>query len=89
MYHPAAALRGAEIERQSYEDVAKVPQVLLDVRARRDAAGTAPVPAAAAATSAPTTSIESNSAADAGGRGHAPALALAPAREPAPDITIF
>jgi DNA polymerase len=37
MYHPAAALRGAEVERQSYEDVAKVPQVLLDVRARRGA----------------------------------------------------
>jgi DNA polymerase len=37
MYHPAAALRGAEVERQSYEDVAKVPQVLLDVRARREA----------------------------------------------------
>jgi hypothetical protein len=51
MYHPAAALRGAEVERQSYEDVAKVPQVLLDVRARRAAAaptGTSiPVPALA------------------------------------------
>ena len=35
MFHPAAALRGAEVERQSYEDIARVPQVLLDVRARR------------------------------------------------------
>ncbi|MEO5941445.1 MAG: uracil-DNA glycosylase, partial [Candidatus Limnocylindrales bacterium] len=40
MYHPAAALRGAEVERQSYEDVARVPQVLLDVRARRESAAT-------------------------------------------------
>ena len=47
MFHPAAALRGAEVERQSYEDVAKVPQVLLDVRARRDAPPEpAPAPAA-------------------------------------------
>jgi uracil-DNA glycosylase len=44
MYHPAAALRGAEVERQSYEDVAKVPQVLLDVRARRAAAAAPPAP---------------------------------------------
>ncbi len=44
MYHPAAALRGAEVERQSYDDVAKVPQVLLDIRARR--AATAPPPPA-------------------------------------------
>jgi DNA polymerase len=64
MYHPAAALRGAEVERQSYEDVARVPQVLLDVRARR------------AATSAPVQPAT-------------PTQALAPASEPAPDITIF
>jgi DNA polymerase len=42
MYHPAAALRGAEVERQSYDDVAKIPQVLLDARARRAAARSAP-----------------------------------------------
>src|SRR5437773_671751 len=35
MYHPAAALRGAEVERQSFEDVSRIPQVLLDARARR------------------------------------------------------
>ncbi|MBA2382636.1 MAG: uracil-DNA glycosylase [Chloroflexi bacterium] len=38
MYHPAAALRSAEVERQSYEDAARIPQVLLDARARRAAA---------------------------------------------------
>ena len=40
MYHPAAALRGAEVERQSYEDIGRVPRALLDVRARRTAART-------------------------------------------------
>ena len=49
MYHPAAALRGAEVERQSFDDVARIPQVLLDVRARRNTVPAAPatVPAAA------------------------------------------
>jgi len=35
MYHPAAALRGAEVERQSFEDASHIPQILLDARARR------------------------------------------------------
>jgi len=38
MYHPAAALRGAEVERQSFEDIGLAPRVLLDARARRAAA---------------------------------------------------
>jgi DNA polymerase len=38
MYHPAAALRGAEVERQSFEDIGRAPRVLLDARARRAAA---------------------------------------------------
>jgi uracil-DNA glycosylase family 4 len=38
MYHPAAALRGAEVERQSFEDIGLAPRVLLDARARRSAA---------------------------------------------------
>ncbi|HEY3164847.1 MAG TPA: uracil-DNA glycosylase [Candidatus Limnocylindrales bacterium] len=42
MFHPAAALRGAEVERQSYEDISKVPQVLLDLRARREPPAPAP-----------------------------------------------
>jgi len=50
MYHPAAALRSAELERQSYEDIARVPGTLLRARQRRavhDAdvtAATAPAP---------------------------------------------
>ena len=73
MHHPAAALRGAEVERQSYEDVAKVPQVLLDVRARRAATGT-PIAAPEPAATPPDPVL---------------AAALAPEPEPAADITIF
>jgi hypothetical protein len=35
MYHPAAALRTPSIERESYGDVALIPTVLTDARARR------------------------------------------------------
>jgi DNA polymerase len=49
MYHPAAALRTPGIERQSYDDIGRVPQALLDARARREAASAS---AAASATDA-------------------------------------
>jgi len=35
LYHPAAALRSTEVERQSYEDVAGIPRALVDARTRR------------------------------------------------------
>jgi DNA polymerase len=35
MYHPAAALRTPAIERESYEDVARIPGVLTEARRRR------------------------------------------------------
>jgi DNA polymerase len=35
LYHPAAALRSSEVERQSYADIAGLPKVVLDARARR------------------------------------------------------
>lgn len=41
MYHPAAALRAAEVERQSYDDAAGIPAALLEARRRR-AAGQLP-----------------------------------------------
>jgi uracil-DNA glycosylase len=60
MYHPAAALRTQAIERESYEDVARVPDVLVRSRDRRaasvgvEAAATvADAPAAATVTDAP------------------------------------
>ncbi|HEX2756452.1 MAG TPA: uracil-DNA glycosylase [Candidatus Limnocylindrales bacterium] len=77
MYHPAAALRGVEVERQSYDDIAKVPQVLLDLRARR-ATSTSERPAPA-----------DNGAMHGAEPDGTPALALASAPEPAADITIF
>lgn len=38
MYHPAYALRNPAVERESFEDVARVPEVLLASRERRRAA---------------------------------------------------
>ena len=38
MYHPAAALRSLEVERQSREDVRAIPAVLVEARKRREAA---------------------------------------------------
>jgi uracil-DNA glycosylase len=35
LYHPAAALRSTEVERQSYADVAQIPAALLESRGRR------------------------------------------------------
>ncbi len=57
MYHPAAALRTPSIERESYEDVARIPAVLIEARELRRAhrraareavvAASAPTPVAA------------------------------------------
>jgi uracil-DNA glycosylase len=51
LYHPAAALRSTEVERQSYADVALIPKALLEARERRGegAGSTAGDDAAAAA----------------------------------------
>jgi DNA polymerase len=35
LYHPAAALRSTDVERQSYDDIARLPRVLTEARARR------------------------------------------------------
>jgi uracil-DNA glycosylase len=42
LYHPAAALRASEIERTSYEDVARIPGALLEARARRETTSAPP-----------------------------------------------
>ncbi len=52
MYHPAAALRTAAIERESFEDVARVPETLVQARERR-AAASAAEPASSTATPSP------------------------------------
>lgn len=41
LFHPAAALRSTDVERQSYEDVAGLPRVLTLARERRAATGAA------------------------------------------------
>jgi uracil-DNA glycosylase family 4 len=68
LYHPAAALRSSEVERQSYDDAAGIPVALHDARRRREAAR-APVtletpatPASAEAPSADAPSAEASSA---------------------------
>ena len=63
MYHPAAALRTPAIERESYEDMARVPAVLTEARTRRAASSAVappapPVAAAPAASTDPDTSTD-------------------------------
>ncbi len=53
MYHPAAALRTPAIERESYADVALIPTVLTDARARRAEAKHAGATASPARTASP------------------------------------
>ena len=45
LYHPAAADRSPDVKRQSFVDIGRAPQALLDARARRSAAGAAMQPA--------------------------------------------
>ena len=42
LYHPAAALRSTEVERQSFEDVLQLPEALLAARARRESEAALP-----------------------------------------------
>jgi uracil-DNA glycosylase len=53
MYHPAAALRSSSVERESYDDAATIPAVLLDARARRAGRTTEAQPAPSAETPPP------------------------------------
>jgi uracil-DNA glycosylase family 4 len=56
LFHPAAALRSTEVERQSFEDVAGLPKVLTAARERRAAKrATAPTVALESAAPAPPT----------------------------------
>jgi uracil-DNA glycosylase family 4 len=62
MYHPAAALRTPAIERESYEDVARIPAALIAARERRAehrrAARAAEAAASAATEALPTPAAE-------------------------------
>jgi len=75
MYHPAAALRTPALERDSFDDIALVPSVLVRSRERREAAvAPAPVPVMEPASTATSTARE-------------PA-APEPAREPAAPLDL-
>jgi DNA polymerase len=101
MYHPAAALRTAAIERESFEDIARVPSVLVRSRERRAAGGSAgPAMATsgqAMATSGPGTDttpteaqVPSPDEATRTPAGQSPAFAPAdPAAEDAAQLTLF
>lgn len=55
MYHPAYALRNPAVERESFEDMARIPSVLVEARDRRRATRRPPAaPTAATASGAPT-----------------------------------
>jgi len=63
LYHPAAALRSSEVERQSYADVAGIPDALLEARRKRaedgfTSAESAPAPAAMATVAAVTAGLD-------------------------------
>jgi uracil-DNA glycosylase family 4 len=86
MYHPAAALRSTEIERQSLEDVGGIPNALIGARRRRAQAASANTavlvvaePPVSPAPNAPTAA-------------HAPAAPAAASRLPGPaddQLTLF
>jgi uracil-DNA glycosylase len=101
MYHPAAALRTPALERDSYEDIARVPDVLQRSRDRRagiDHAGeapatasAAPAPATASAAPAPTTHTVP-APAGSPATASAPATPVEPPAAPADDasqLTLF
>jgi uracil-DNA glycosylase len=86
MYHPAAALRTPEIERQSYDDVASIPAALLDSRARRGEPAPGPTtqaPAGPAGTAAPI-HMSPNQV-----PGESRRAIAGPAPDAAPDATLF
>jgi uracil-DNA glycosylase len=59
LFHPAAALRSTDVERQSYDDIAGLPRVVTEARARRAAARAgAPASAAASEAAAPSLAAE-------------------------------
>lgn len=54
MYHPAYALRNPAVERESFDDAARIPNVLVEARERRRTARAAAAAAAAALSDTPT-----------------------------------
>jgi uracil-DNA glycosylase len=91
MYHPAAALRSSGVEQTSFEDVSRVPSVLLrarELRAGSPASASAPTAASAstaASTAAPPVTASTSPAGDVAPASSRPAAArVAVAAEPVP-----
>ena len=89
MYHPAAALRTPSLERESYQDIALVPGVLIQARERRSSTG-APVLAPAAPVTPADLSAAEDAAADlAASVDLAAAESLEPSADDAAQLTLF
>ena len=93
MYHPAAALRTAAIEQESFVDVARVPSVLVEARERRAGGGMAvtatPEPAMiSTAAAAPAPAVQPGPAPDPAPHAHASDPAV-PAADDASQMTLF
>jgi uracil-DNA glycosylase family 4 len=58
LYHPAAADRSADVKRESFDDVARAPQALLDARARRAATTVGVAPASHPPATAPDPAVD-------------------------------
>ncbi len=104
MYHPAAALRTPALEQESFEDVARVPALLLRAREQRetadaanDAAAAAPAPSiqdpGAAAGPSPEPGTVPPEPVTRPAQPHQPPLVAGPAADPAADdaaqLTLF
>jgi uracil-DNA glycosylase len=91
MYHPAAALRSSGVEQTSFEDVARVPSVLL--RARELRAGSPEPDTTAPTAAAPVTTAEAPAVVGAPAPARQAPAPAAVAAEPAPDdasqLTLF
>jgi uracil-DNA glycosylase family 4 len=90
MYHPAAALRSAGVEQTSFEDIARVPAVLVRARALRESDPVVPETAAQSAAAGATMTIAPVTAPPPP-HAAAPAPSLAQAEPPgdASQLTLF
>jgi uracil-DNA glycosylase family 4 len=84
MYHPAAALRTPALERESLEDIARVPGVLLRSRELRDTRESPPAP-----TPAPVPGPAPDARVTAPTPGTPPLAAAEPAADEADQLTLF
>ena len=89
MYHPAAALRSPAIERESFEDMASVPSVLLRARERRVSAPATPTRPAAPAQAAAPAQPDPSATPTPTEPDASPLTAADPAADDAPQLTLF